>query len=93
MKDSLKHKGDEVSRDLLEEREKALKAFQEHFMGKTEEADPPVETKKGRKTGRRLSREKPKVAADKGLQIFDRKVVGTTSVFFRGSISPRRKNY
>ena len=33
MKDSLKHKDDEVSRGLMEEREKALKAFQEHFMG------------------------------------------------------------
>jgi hypothetical protein len=72
MKDSLKHKDDEVSRGLMEEREKALKAFQEHFMGKTKETDPPVETRKGRKTGKRLTKGKSKVAADKGLQLFDR---------------------
>lgn len=72
MKDSLKHKDDEVSRGLMEEREKALKAFQEHFLGKTKETDPPVETRKGRKTGKRLTKGKSKVAADKGLQLFDR---------------------
>lgn len=60
MKESLKHSQDEIGRDLMQEREKALRAFKEQFMGeKVEKRSDSEEEKPTRERGRVRKLSKP----------------------------------
>ncbi len=97
MKDTLKHKEDDVARDLMEEREQALKAFQDHFMGKPKEdrtlppASESSRSNRGKRKARRLSKERVSRKADTSIRFDSIKDNADLDLFSRVDLTSTEK--